>query len=205
MVVPPAGSVEDESGPPADSVALRSETDASLVVRARRGESRAFEILVRRHLKAAHAVALSKLGDSHDAEDACQEAFITALTRIDQCEHPDRFRGWLLTIVRNRAHNLRDYRTVRSAVSLEKAGPVAGAADPERDTERAELRSRLAEALDSLTELQRRVVMLHDYEGWTHKEIGKELGASAGASRFNLHAARRKLRKLLSGPEGEHE
>ena len=56
---------------------------------------------VRRHLRAAHAVARAKLDNPGDADDVCQDAFIKALERIDDCRNPDGFRAWLLTIVRN--------------------------------------------------------------------------------------------------------
>lgn len=174
-----------------------SATDAVLVEAARRGDSSAFEALVRRHLKVAHRVALSRVSQAHDAEDVCQDAFITALQKIDSCKRPEHFRAWLLTIVKNRAHNYREYQDVRQAQPLEHAGAAASKSDPERDAGTVYLRQRLREALAELTDLQRQVVLLHDYEGWKHKEVGKRLGISAGASRFHLHVARKRLRELL--------
>ncbi len=174
-----------------------SSTDAALVRAARSGDAAAFETLVRRHLKAAHSVALSRVSDPQDAEDVCQDAFITALEKLDACQRPEHFRAWFLTIVRNRAHNVRKYQEVRGTQPLEHAGSAANASDPGRDADRARLRERLSEALGQLTHLQRQVVLKHDYEGWKHQEIGDQLGISAGASRFHLHAARRRLRKLL--------
>ena len=79
----------------------KGETDGILVANVRRGDSRAFDQLVRRHLRAAHAVARSQLRNPDDADDVCQEAFIKALKRIDDCRDPEKFRAWLLTIVRN--------------------------------------------------------------------------------------------------------
>ena len=49
-----------------------------------------------------------------------------------------------------------------------------------------------------LTELQRRVLVLYDLEGWKHSEIARELGISTGSSRVHLHVARRNMRKRLS-------
>ena len=65
------------------------ETDGLLVSRVRRGDSRAFDRLVRRHLRAAHAVARAKLDNPDDADDVVQDAFIKALERIDDCRNPD--------------------------------------------------------------------------------------------------------------------
>lgn len=182
-----------------DTTAGDSQTDAELVDGVRTGDARAFERLVRRHLAAAHAVARSKLGgDPDDADDVCQEAFITALERIDDCRNPAGFRAWLLAIVRNKAHNRREYLAVRDAAPLDAVGPVASAEDTSARVERREFHEELSAAMAELTELQRRVFVRFDMEGWDHGEIAHELGISRGASRFHLHAARRALRKRLS-------
>jgi RNA polymerase sigma-70 factor (ECF subfamily) len=169
--------------------------DAFLVERARRGDAAAFEALVRRHYRAAFAVALARLGNAMDAEDVCQDAFIRALERLDDPD-PGRFAAWLLQIVRNRAHNYRAYRKVREAQPLETVS-AAGPADPGRDAERARLRAELETALMQVSEIQREVVLLHDLEGWKHREIAGALEISEGMSRQHLMAARRALRELL--------
>ena len=174
-----------------------SAVDAELVKAARAGDSSAFEALVRRHLKAAHRVAVSRLSQTQDAEDVCQDAFITALEKLDKCKRPEHFRAWLLRIVTNRAHNFREYQEVRRAQPLGHAGAKAARGDPEREADATHLRQRLNEALAELTELQRQVVLLHDYEGWQHREVGERLGISSGASRFHLHVGRKRLRELL--------
>jgi len=170
--------------------------DASLVARARRGDSAAFEALVRRHYRASYAVALAILENGMDAEDVCQDAFVKALDRLDDCRQPEKFVAWLLQIVRNRARNFRDSRRVRLAQPLDTAN-VASPLSPDRDAERSELRGVLEAALGQLSEVQREVVLLHDLEGWKHREIGATLGVSEGASRQHLFAARKILRELL--------
>lgn len=176
-----------------------SETDAQLVARVRSGDARAFERLVRRHLRMAHAVARSKLdGDPDDADDVCQEAFVTALQRIDDCREPDRFAAWLASIVRNKAHNYRSYLAVRRAAPLDSAHSVHSPEDTGEQVERHEFEAEIEEAVKHLTELQRAVFVRFDLEGWGHSEIAEDLGISQGASRFHLHAARRTLRKRLT-------
>ena len=170
--------------------------DAELVERVRRGETAGFDALVRRHYRAAYVVALALLGDGMDAEDVCQDAFIKALERIDDCRRPDRFASWLLQIVRNRAHNFRDYRRVRTGVAVDVTDQP-GASDAAQDVERADLRGRLEAALEDLSEVQRQVVLLHDLEGWRHREIAESLQLSEGMSRQHLFAARRVLRHTL--------
>lgn len=178
--------------------------DATYVERARRGDASAFEALVRRYYRAAYAVALALLSNSMDAEDVCQDAFLKALERLDDCREPDKFASWLLRIVRNRAHNFRAYRRVRATESLELAG-AAGREDSARDAERDDLRERLEDALGQLSEIQRQVVLLHDLEGLKHREIAGHLAISEGMSRQHMLNARRTLRKILGAQAlGEH-
>ena len=74
-------------------------SDAELVERSRRGDTAGFDALVRRHYGAAYVVALSLLGNGMDAEDVCQDAFLKALDRLEECRQPDRFAAWLIRIV----------------------------------------------------------------------------------------------------------
>lgn len=170
-----------------------------LVRRARAGDSEAFEQLVRLHVRAAHTVALAVTNDAADAEDVVQDSFIAALEKLDDCADPDRFSGWLLSIVRNRAFNFRRAQAVRATAPLGVLAATPAAASPERDTMRELLRADLTAALAELTETQRQVVLLHDLEGYKHREIGDVLGISEGASRFHLSTARALLRTKLNG------
>ena len=171
-------------------------SDAILVQRARRGDAAAFEALVRRHYRAAYAVALAVLGNAMDAEDVTQDAFVRAVERMDEVREPERFKGWLLQIVRNRSRNYRGYRRLRTARPLDSVS-AAAPENPATDTERAELRGALQSALAELSELQRQVVLLHDLEGLKHREIAESLGISEGMSRQHLMTARRALRERL--------
>lgn len=182
-----------------------SELDARLVERARAGDVAAFDGLVRRHVRGAYAVALAVLSDPHDAEDACQDAFITALERLDQCREPERFAAWLLQIVRNRARNSLRAERARPSVPLDAAVLRSGEPGPAREAERAQLREILLAGLAQLTEVQREVVLLHDLEGWRHREIAERLGLAEGTSRYHLSVARRALRPLLRPLVSEEE
>lgn len=174
-----------------------SETDATLVGRARTGDRAAFERLVRRHLRVAHAVARKHSAEEADADDVVQDAFLRALERLEDCRNPERFRAWLLTIVRNRAHNLREREAVRAAEPLDDLRPVAGSEDTSLWAESSELRDELERAVAELTELQRSVFLAHDMEGLDHGEVAERFGISRASSRFNLHVARKALRERL--------
>ncbi len=173
-----------------------TESDASLFGRARRGDEAAAEALLRRYVRAAYLVALARLGNRSDAEDACQEALIRCLEHLEDCRDPDRFGPWLLRIVRNTAHNRGDYLRVRSADPLADlhTDPSAG---PDLDLQRTELRATLLRALGAISPIQREVVLLHDLEGWPHADIASRLGLSVTMSRRHLSDARKRLRGLL--------
>ena len=176
---------------------LHELADGELVERTREGDPDAFGSLVERYKRSAYAVALSVTGRHEDAQDAAQESFLVALQRLDECRSPERFAGWLMTIVRNRARNL-----VRREV-LRDTDPVPESAQsrsptPERDLETLELRRSLVEALAGLSEVQRQIVLLHDLEGWKHREIADRLELPSGTVRSHLHFARKALRGALA-------
>jgi len=178
--------------------------DGALVHRARQGEEFAFGLLVERYQRAAYAVALSVTGRHEDAEDAAQESFLVALDRLDECRNPERFAGWLMTIVRNRAKNLVRREALREMDQV-PAGTRTRAPTPERAAEAAELRGILEEAMHGLPEVQRQIVMLHDLEGWKHREIAERLGLPSGTVRSHLHFARKALRAALEKVPGVPE
>ena len=171
-----------------------STSDAYLVRKAQAGDSQAFGVLVSRYMRAAYAVGLSVTGRYDDAEDAAQEAFMIALARLDDCRNPDRFAGWLLTIVRNRARNLVRREVLRDTDVLPETAAARGRT-PEKEAEHTELQERLEKALQRLPEVQREIVLLHDLEGWRHREIAERLGIPSGTVRSHLHFARKSLRQ----------
>ncbi|HSM61772.1 MAG TPA: sigma-70 family RNA polymerase sigma factor, partial [Longimicrobiales bacterium] len=156
----------------------------------------AFGRLVQRYQRAAYSVAYSVTGRHEDAQDAAQEAFLVALARLEECRSPERFAGWLMTIVRNRARNLVRREVLRETDPV-PMGASSGTPSPEQETERNELRDMLREALDTLPQVQREIVLLHDLEGWKHREIADRIGIPSGTVRSHLHFARKALREAL--------
>ncbi len=180
------------------STPLPTPPDADLVARTLRGDGDAYDALARRHYRAAFAVALGVLGNRHDAEDVVQDSLIKALDRLEDCRDPERFVQWFLMIVRNRSLSHRSYRKVRETSELKPE--IAEARDsPYLDAARAELADTLQTALAKLTQVQREVVLLHDMDGWTHKDIADALDMTEVRSRQHLFVARKALRAML-GP-----
>lgn len=173
---------------------LDQNATAALVVRAQRGDSTAFAALARAFLRAAYSVALAVVARPADAEDVAQDALVAALEKIGACREPERFAGWLLTIVRNRARNLLESRRLRDVVADE---PRETSVDQGSGLEHVGLRAQLLAALALLNDVQREVVLLHDLEDWTHADIALALGMSELMSRQHLFQARRVLRERL--------
>src|SRR6056297_340555 len=176
-------------------------SDGELVRRAQRGEEEAFGVLVRRYMRSAYAVALSVTGKHEDAEDAAQESLLVALERIEECRDPDRFAGWLMTIVRNRSRNLLRREGLRTTSEI-PVGTAGSEPRPDQTLSRTRLREDLEAALAELSEVQREIVLLHDYEGWKHREIAERLDMPSGTERSHLHFARKALRKRLAPTRG---
>lgn len=174
-------------------VTERPSDEKELVLAAQRGERAAFSELVRRHQRRAYAVARAIVINHEDAEDAVQEAFLHAYRAIDRFLPDQAFGAWLHRIVANAALDVTRRRKVRDADELPET-----VASPFRDpAEKSELRQRLTEALSTLPDRQRAVIVLHDVEGYKHAEIGKMLGIPEGTARSDLHYARSQLRLLL--------
>ena len=183
--------------PRVPSSRMTDETDAELVEAVRQGSRVAAGRLVERYLRSCRAVALAIVGEEAGAEDVAQDAFVYAIERIDDCRKPDRFASWLLTIVRNRSRNhVRDRKSDRH-VTLDASPIGSSAPSPHADAERSELRERLLGALAELREDRREVVLLHDLEGWTHREIAERMDLPEGTVRSHLHHARRAMRERL--------
>jgi RNA polymerase sigma-70 factor (ECF subfamily) len=101
-----------------------------------------------------------------------------------------------MTIVRNRSKNLVRREALRETDEV-PAGARSSIPTPDRVAETTELRALLREALVGLPELQRQIVLLHDLEGWKHREIADRLDLPCGTVRSHLHFARKTLRRAL--------
>ena len=172
--------------------------DSELVERVREGDVDAYDILVTRHMKRAYSVAYRLLGQREDAEDLVQDAFLTALEKIDTFQKGRNFSPWFYRILVNRGLNSRKSRSLRRMDALPPE-IVDASRSPLRDTERAELREKLKASLETLPPRQKSIVELFELEGFSSLEIAEVLGLSDGTVRWHLHQARAKLREAL-GP-----
>jgi RNA polymerase sigma-70 factor, ECF subfamily len=171
--------------------------ESSLVARAQRGDSAAFDALVRRHLPGALVAAERLLGDRSDAEDLVQDAFLRAMDRLPLLDPNRPFGPWFFTLLRNLGINQLRARKVRHT---EPEPLDAASTDPLPDEAvvNNEVRTRFDAALAALTPRQREIVMLFEVEGWKGVEIAEHLGLTPENVRWHLHQAKKSLRVALA-------
>ena len=192
--------------------------DSILVDMTLLGDERAFEELVKRHEKNVKGTAYKTTGNSFSAEDAAQDAFVSAWLNLDTLSDRDKFGSWVCSIAKNHARNLvRKYQNAAADISLtlleevdltgsDESGLLellssASIGEAERD-------SQLHEALDTLSEKIRETIDLHYFEGLSIAEIALRLSLPAGTVKWRLCEGRRQLRKeygIMEKDYTEHE
>jgi RNA polymerase sigma-70 factor (ECF subfamily) len=177
---------------------MAPESDAELLRLSRAGDHAAFGRLVERYAPLVRRLTASVLRHAEDADDAAQEAFLSAWTALGQHDAGRSFGPWMARIALNAARDLARRRRVRATEPLppELAGQGPGT---DQMAERGDLRRRLGAALAALPERQRVAVVLFEVEGYSHAEIGELLGMPEGTARSEVFHARRQLRAALGG------
>ncbi|MYW16257.1 sigma-70 family RNA polymerase sigma factor, partial [Streptomyces sp. SID2955] len=140
--------------------------DRLLAVRAAEGDEESFAVLVQRHGRPLLALARCMLGDPQDAEDAVQDAFVSAWRRLPEYHHGAEFTTWMYRITVNRCLTMRRRRP--PPLSLDAvAEPAAGDAwsQPARSAEQDAATAALAHALGQLDAGQRLCWILREVQG----------------------------------------
>jgi RNA polymerase sigma-70 factor (ECF subfamily) len=184
-------------------VTLDPRAEAEVVSRVLAGDVDAYDLLVRAYMRKAYAVAYRVLASPQDSEDAVQEAFFTALERLDTFDQTRPFGPWFLRIVANQARNLRRSNAVRDSAPLDEGTAYDSGRSPDRAAADAELREAFTEALSHLAPRPRQIVQMADVDGLASTEIAELLDLSPGTVRAYLHEARQALRRILVAFRGD--
>jgi len=174
------------------------------VERAKRGDSNAFDELVRKYRPRVYALALHLTGQASDADDITQDAFLKAYHKLPEFEGRSEFFTWIYRITLHRALNAKRDKNRRRTVPFDDPRLVAAVAvDAHGDPERAvQLRDRyraLLEAFDRLSPLLQTTVVLTTLQGLNYKEAAVVLETTEGTIAWRIHEARRKMRGYLDG------
>lgn len=178
-------------------------TDGAYVAKARDGDADAFRLLVERHSRRLFHVAFRMTGNEQDAEDVVQESFLRAYRRLNQFDERASFGTWLYRIAANcsidlmRSKGQRDKQTVEEeledpVLSLRASGP-----SPERSALSAEVRDKVAEAMNELSPVERAAFVLRHFEGMRMEEVGRAMGCQTNAAKHSVFRAVQKLRRAL--------
>jgi RNA polymerase sigma-70 factor (ECF subfamily) len=149
---------------------------------------------VAEHQRRVFQIALSILGNSADAEDVAQEAFLHAYQKFDSLREAEKFRAWVNRIVFRLALNRkRGYRRRLARDTAWQGWETATVVDGAKEAEQQVMLGRLRREIERLPEKLRSVLLLSLVEEMDATDVGAVLGIPAGTVRSRLHTARRLL------------
>ncbi|MBW8798153.1 MAG: RNA polymerase sigma factor [Streptomyces sp.] len=173
--------------------------DGLLAVRAAEGDEDSFAVLVQRHSRPLLALACHLLGNAQDAEEAVQDAFVSAWRRLPEYRHGAEFRTWIYRITVNRCLNTRRRRLPPLPLdSVSEPATGDGRSSPARAAEQDAAAAALACALGELDAEQRVCWILRELQGLSYKEIAHVTRASEQTVRGRLFRARRSLKEAMA-------
>jgi RNA polymerase sigma-70 factor (ECF subfamily) len=169
---------------------FREVEDRDLILRARRGDVDAYNVLVSRWEKRVYNYLLQVLRNREDALDLSQETFLKAYRALGRLEEVDRFPQWIFRIARNEAVSLHRRNRFRADdEDAEAASDLATAAAPPM---------RVQAALERLKPDQREVVVLKVYQGFKFHEIAEILDSPVSTIKSRLYSALEALKETLA-------
>ncbi len=181
--------------------------DYHLVKEIVRGNDLAFSALIKKYQKLVYATAYKLVRNIHDAEDICQEVFLSAYKNINLIKNKDDLSGWFFRTACNKSLSLlRKKRPgfYATGISKEKentdfpneAEPVERKT-PDLELEQKELNEEIFKAINALPEMQRKVLLMHKFENLSHQEISEMLDLTKASVESLIYRAKSNLRKSL--------
>ena len=178
-------------------------SEADAIRLAQQGDAAAFEHLYRLHSRRVYALCLRMVGNTAEAEDLTQEAFLQLFRKISTFRGESAFSTWLHRLAVN-VVLMRLRKKSGSEASLEEITEPDEEGSARRDFGTPDLRLsgsidrvNLQRAVEQLPPGYKAIFVLHDVQGYEHNEIAEIMGCSIGNSKSQLHKARMRLRELL--------
>lgn len=192
--------------------ARRTETgelpEADAIRLAQQGDAAAFERLYHLHSRRVYALCLRMVGNTAEAEDLSQEAFLQLFRKIHTFRGESAFSTWLHRLAVNVVLMKLRKKTIAEDSLEEITEPDEETGGPRRDIGGPDVlltgsidRVNLQRAVEQLPPGYKSVFVLHDVQGYEHNEIAEIMGCSIGNSKSQLHKARMRLRDLLQETE----
>lgn len=169
-------------------------TDQQLIQRAVDGDEQAMRRLWSQHAPHIDAVVRRLVGDPDTAADIAQEVWIQIFRALPSYRGESQFGTWAHRIAVNRTLNA--LRRTRRIEKIE-TGIEEDTAAVEQTVDGSLVMESIQDATARLSPGARTVFVMHDIEGYTHEEIARELGITAGGSKSQLFKARARLRRML--------
>ena len=183
---------------------VRELGEAEAIRRAQQGDAEAFERIYRLHNRRVYALCLRMVGNTAEAEDLTQEAFLQLFRKIGTFRGESAFSTWLHRLSVNVVLMRLRKKTLAETSLDEATEPDEDAGGPRKDIGGPDLRLsgsvdrvNLERAVGQLPPGYRSVFVLHDVQGYEHNEIASIMNCSIGNSKSQLHKARMRLRELL--------
>lgn len=173
------------------------------------GDVQAFEFIYRSYCEFVHRICLRMLRDPVEAEDAAQDVFVCVFRKINTFRGKSAFSSWLYRLTTNSVL-MRFRKNKHTWIPLEERGEDDSASYSEIGAVDLNLsgtldRIDLQSAIEVLPNGYKTAFLLHDIQGYDHREIAEMFGYSTGNSKSQLHKARVRLRSLLDGvPKKEY-
>jgi RNA polymerase sigma-70 factor (ECF subfamily) len=177
--------------------------EAEAITRAQQGDGGCFEALYSMHKRRVYSLCLRMIGNTAEAEDLTQEAFLQLYRKIATFRGESAFSTWLHRLAVNvvlmhlRKKGLPEVSLQETLEPTEEDGPKKDIGAHDQVLAGSIDRVNLERAVESLPPGYRIIFVLHDIEGYEHNEIAEMMGCSIGNSKSQLHKARMKLRDLL--------
>lgn len=172
--------------------------ETELILKFKQGDRFAFRQLVEKYQDSVINTCYRFLRNKEEAEEVAQEVFLKVYLSANTYQPKTKFSTWLFKIVVNSCLNkLRDKKKF-SLSQLDEDLHASSENQPDKSLEQEELRMLVRNAVDSLPENQRTVILLNQYEGFSYQDTAKILDCSVSAIESRLFRAKESLRTKLS-------
>lgn len=177
---------------------LINENDETLVMLTLAGDQRAYEGLVKKHQKTVVASAFVITKSQFMAEDAAQDAFVTAWMKLNTLQDASKYCSWVCRIAKNCAINMINrYRSFLPVDFTDGMDFSDCSYDPSKMIELSEDREDVKKSIEKLPERIRQIIYLHYFEDMPISEIADRMRISEGTVKWQLHDGRKRIRKEL--------